>query len=84
MIENINQEPLLLKMVFANGFSFSLFADQQVVDEMVSHPKYMKMRDEGNDVFVSIEDVLAFEIANYRKQVPAQEPVQPSEIVYDA
>jgi hypothetical protein len=73
MIEDISQEPpLTLKMVFANGFSFALFADQQVVDEMVSHPKFMKMKDDGNDVFVSIEDVLAFEIANYRKPQTAQ------------
>ncbi len=68
MIEQlIQQDDLLSKLVLKNGHVISLLSDAHTVDEMVSHPKFLKFRDNANDIFVSIEDIVAFEIVTYRK-----------------
>lgn len=62
-----NKSDLLLKLLLKNGHAIALYTEENTVDEMVSHPKFLRMRDDGNDVFLSIEDVVAFEILNNRK-----------------
>lgn len=72
----------LLKMIMKNGLSIALFSDEPTLDELVAHPKYLRMRDNGNEVFISIEDIVAFEILSNRKdlqvapEVPVENPVQ--------
>ncbi len=60
----------LIKMIMKNGHVIGLYADDQTLDELVAHPKFLRMKDEENDVFLSIEDVSAFEIVSNRKEPP--------------
>jgi len=73
----MQQDEYLLKMVMKNGHVISLICDVLTLSELESHPKYLKMRDTSNDVFVSIEDILAFEIIN-NKVVEQQNETIPS------
>lgn len=72
----------LLKMIMKNGLSIALFSDEPTLDELIAHPKYLRMRDNGNEVFISIEDIVAFEILSNRKdlqvapEVPVEVPAQ--------
>lgn len=80
-MQNIEQPPvetpLLLKLVLKNGHVIAVFSAEAEVIELVSHPKFLKMRDSANDIYVSIEDVAAFEILNNRKEQP--QPIPPQE-----
>lgn len=66
-------EKLTVKMVMANGNCIALYATPDVVDQIIAHPKFVKMRDNGNVIFVSIDDVAAFEITDFRQQPPKVE-----------
>lgn len=65
------QERYTLKMVNKTGQIIGAYASEAILAELTSHPKFLKMQDDGNDVFVSIEDIAAFEILDFRKQTPA-------------
>jgi hypothetical protein len=65
----MQENTFTLKMVMKNGHVIALYADEQTLAEMASHPKFLKMKDNANDIFVSIEDICAFEILNNRKEV---------------
>jgi len=67
-----NKADHLVKMIMKNGHVIGLYADDQTLGELVSHPKFLRMRDDANDVFLSIEDVSAFEILSNRKEPPKQ------------
>lgn len=58
---------LLLKIVAKNGQAYQLFASEATVAEMSSHPKFVQMHDSKNVIFMSLDDVTAFEITNYRE-----------------
>ena len=60
----------ILKLVLKTGQTIVLYAEDAVVEEFVAHPKFLKMNDSMNDIYVSIEDVAAFEIASNRKEPP--------------
>lgn len=60
--------PLLIKMVLKNGHVIAVFSGEAELTEMISHPKFLRMRDSANDIYVSIEDISAFEIMNNRKE----------------
>ena len=70
-------EKHLLKMIMSNGHVLALYADDGALDELTAHPKFIRMKDEGNDVYMSIEDIAAFEIASDRKEPP--KPVESDE-----
>lgn len=61
-----------LKIMLKCGQVIQVFADESNVVELISHPKFLRMSDTGNDVYVSIEDVSAFEIMDNRNE--ANEP----------
>lgn len=67
-----NQKDHLLKIVLNNGQVIGLYCDEPSLAELVSHPKFFKMNDTVNDIFVSVEDITAFEIASNRKEPPKQ------------
>lgn len=67
----MNKTDHLLKLVL-NGQVINLYCDHSTLDEVTSHPKFVKMSDGANDIFVSMEDILAFEIASNRKQPDKQ------------
>jgi len=67
-----NQGDHLLKLVLKNGQLIGLYCDDSTLAEVISHPKFIKMNDHVNDVFVSIEDIAAFEIASNRKEPPKE------------
>lgn len=67
-----NQEDHLLKLVLKNGQLIGLYCDDSALAEVMSHPKFIKMNDKVNDIFISIEDVAAFEIASNRKEPPKE------------
>jgi len=69
-----NKPPeLLLKLVLKTGQVINLISSSETVGEILDHPKFLRMRDNANDIFVSIDDIVAFEILNNRKP----EPVEP-------
>lgn len=68
----MTEKDLTLKIVMRSGQVFGMHANEATIDEMVSHPKFLKMNDKNNDIFVSIEDIAAFEITDFRKET--QEP----------
>lgn len=72
------QNQLMVKVVMKNAHAFDLLTDPETVSEMVSHPKFLKMNDTKNDIFVSIDDVSAFEILTYRKPEIDEAPVPQS------
>lgn len=67
-----NQGDHLLKLVLKNGQLIGLYCDDSTLAEVISHPKFIKMNDHVNDIFVSIEDIAAFEIASNRKEPPKE------------
>ena len=67
-----SQPEHLLKIVLKNGQLIGVYSDEGTLAELVSHPKFLKMNDHVNDIFVSIEDITAFEIASNRKEPPKQ------------
>lgn len=72
MIEQLNeQEQLLVRLVLKNGHAFNFNTHVDTVESMVSHPKFLKMSDNFNDIFVSIDDVSAFEVLTYRRPEPS-------------
>jgi hypothetical protein len=78
-----NPANYLLKMVLKNGHVVAAYADEGVVTELVSHPKFLCMRDTGNDIYMSIDDVIAFEILNNRKEPVKLEDQQPVEVLIE-
>ncbi len=76
-----NQTDLVLKIVLKNNSCIALFCDEPTLADLASHPKFLKMRDHSNDIYVSIEDVMAFEILNNRKDLQeanaVQQPTEP-------
>lgn len=67
-----NQKDHMLKIVLANGQLVGMYCDDATLDELVSHPKFFKMNDHVNDIFVSVEDITAFEILSNRKEPPKE------------
>jgi hypothetical protein len=65
---NKNKDSLLVKILFKSGHGALLYSNEETFCEMVSHPKFLNMRGEDNDVFVSLEDIVAFEVMNDRKE----------------
>jgi hypothetical protein len=65
-----NQQEHLLKLVLKNGQVIGLFCEEVTLIELISQPKFFKMNDHVNDIFVSVEDICAFEIASNRKELP--------------
>jgi len=72
----MQEDEYLLKMVMKNGHCISLISGLDCLTELVSHPKWMKMRDGYNDIYISVEDVLAFEITNNRAPEPKTDDEQ--------
>lgn len=64
------QSEHLLKVVLKNGQVIGLYCNESALEELVSHPKFFRMNDHVNDIFVSVEDITAFEIVSNRKEVP--------------
>lgn len=58
-----------IKLLLKNGYAFSLECEPACVDELVSHPKFLRMKENGQDIFVSIEDVISFCIENKEEVV---------------
>lgn len=70
-------EKHLIKMIMSTGQVLALYADDGALDELTAHPKFLRMKDEGNYVYMSIENVAAFEIVSDRKEPP--KPVETDE-----
>lgn len=68
-----DKSDLLLKLLLKSGQAIALYSGEATLNELLSHPKFLQMRDEGNDVFISIEEIAAFEITNNRKEQQPQE-----------
>lgn len=73
-----NQTDLVLKIVLKNNTVIALFCDEPTLADLASHPKFLKMRDQANDIYISIEDISAFEILNNRKDLQPQETNAPA------
>ena len=65
-----DQQDHLLKIVLNNGQLIGLYCDEMSLAELVSHPKFFKMNDKVNDIYVSVDEIAAFEIASNRKEPP--------------
>jgi len=75
--ENDKTVRLLLK----SGQNISLYASEDSLVELASHPKFVPMYDDSNSIMISIEDVSAFEILDNRKVIPLIQPTeQPIEV----
>ncbi len=72
-----NKPELLLKLVLRTGQVINLISNSDTVGEILDHPKFLRMRDNANDIFVSIEDIAAFEILNNRKPEPTETKTEP-------
>ena len=70
----MEEQKLTVKMVLKTGSCIQLNIDDMSLTELASHPKFLKMNDGANDVFVSIEDVVAFEVVNFRKESKTEAP----------
>lgn len=68
----------LLKIVLNNGNVVGVYCDTKVLVQLVSNPRFVRMNDKVNDVFIAIEDVSAFEVLSNRKELPKDSslPVQ--------
>jgi len=53
---------LIVKISLSNGVNIAAYAGAGELTEMVCHPKFIRMRGDKNELFVSIEDIAAFEI----------------------
>lgn len=53
---------LIVKISLSNGVNIAAYAGANELTEMVCHPKFIRMRGDKNELFVSIEDIAAFEI----------------------
>jgi hypothetical protein len=70
-----------LRLLLKTGQNISLYANTDVIAELMSHPKFVPMSDDSNIVFVSIEDIAGFEILDNRKVIPLVQPEEsPAEI----
>ncbi len=82
MEEVLHQGDLLVKCILKCGQVIALYTDQSALDEMTSHPKYIRMHDKKNTVFLSIEDISGFECLNFRQPddapIPVAVPAQPA------
>jgi hypothetical protein len=67
-----NQKAHMLKIVLGNGQLIGMYCDDATLDELVAHPKFLKMNDHVNDIFISVEDITAFEILSNRKELPKE------------
>jgi hypothetical protein len=67
---NNQKDELLIKLLLKSGQAIALYSSNETLCEMAYHPKFLKMRDDANEVFVSLEDVAAFEVMNNRKETP--------------
>lgn len=67
-------DKLQIRMSLRNGQVFSLNAEEDVAELMLRDPRYLKMHDGANDIFVSSDDISAFEITTFRQPIPQTEP----------
>lgn len=51
-----------LKVVLNNGHVIGFYCDDYVLEDLIYHPKFIKVHDSKNDIFVSLDDISAFEI----------------------
>lgn len=72
-----NENDKTIRLLFKSGQNICLHASDESIVELASHPKFVHMYDDSNDVMVSIEDISAFEIMDNRKIIPLQQPVEP-------
>lgn len=63
----------VLKMLMKNGSAIQLLADDGVLDELLAHPKFLRMRDQSNEVYLSIEDIVGFEITSNRLETSGED-----------
>jgi len=70
------EKQYLLKMVLRTGTVIALYIEPSALDELICHPKFIKMKDDSNDIFVSIEDITAFEVKDNRIEDPKETDVQ--------
>lgn len=74
----MQEDEFLVKMVMKGGAVISLICDPIVLADLHRNPKFLNMRDTQNDIYVSVDDIAAYEIINNRV-VEANEPCTPSE-----
>lgn len=57
-----------VKMLLKCGVTIQLNADQETLAEVYSHPKFVSMTSNENEVLVSLDDIIAFEVVNNPEQ----------------
>lgn len=72
-----NKTDHMLKLVLNSGQACIVYSNIESLAELVSHPKFLKMNDTVNDIFISIDNVAAFEILSNRKEEPLKPQEQP-------
>ncbi len=58
----MQEERTLLKLMMKSGQIIQLFADDQSLAEIYQHPKFIPLFSSDNEVMVSLDDVIAFEV----------------------
>lgn len=61
-----------IKMLLRSGQVMALFSDPQTTADLANHPKFAMMSDDGNTVYMSVEDIVCFEILENRINTPEQ------------
>jgi len=72
----MKQENNLLKIVLRSGAAFLLYSHESEIIELMSHPKFLKLKDNSKDVYVSIEDISAFQLLDEAETLGANESQQ--------
>lgn len=62
------ENKLTVKMLMKTGQALIAYAEEAVVDELIYNPKFLKMHDTGNEIYLNVDDVVAFEVLNTRQQ----------------
>lgn len=65
----------LVKILLGNGMGIHMYADTVAIEAVMSHPKFVKFKDDGNDnICLSIDAIAGFEVLDDRTD--AQPSVQ--------
>ena len=62
----MQEDEYLVKLVTKSGHPITLISGLETLTELTCHPKFLKMRDNSNEIYISLEDIAAFEIVNNR------------------